>query len=250
MLNYLKRKQLNIIMKKLLLLLFINEIAIAESTIFENEKDGCTIPFFQKDKAPCSNSKKQTLQAIKPIVIEKKESETINKRRIEKKLKTILKKIKVYKKRNESEKEILESELLALKAKFNNYKKEKNRELKSIKSKLYSTKRELKQVKNIKPKVKIVKKTQIVKKVIYKEVPIYIKENPTPTKDIELMDVIVPDEMDIYQLALLYYGDAKKYKELYNINRDIINSDLKVQAGQSIKIPIDLLFKAEPIALN
>jgi len=250
MLNYLKRKQLNKIMKKLLLLLFINEIAIADSTIFKNEKEGCIIPFFQKNKEPCSNSKQQTLQTIKPIVIEKKEVGTINEKRIEKKLKTILKKIKVYKKRNESEKKILESELLVLKAKFNNYKKEKNRELKSIKSKLYSTKRELKQAKNVKPKVKIVKKTKIVKKVIYKEVPIYIEKEPTPPKDIELMNVIVPDEMDIYQLALLYYGDAKKYKELYNINRDIIGSDLKVQAGQSIKIPIDLLFQSKPIALN
>ena len=244
MINYLKKIEFIKTMKKLLLLLFISEISMADSTLFENrsEQEGCTIPFFQKDKTPCSNSKKRTLKVIKPTLIEKKE--------VEKKLKTILKKIKVYKKRNESEKEILESELFALKEKFNKYKREKNIELKSMKSKLYSTKRELKEVKNIKPKVKIVKKTEIVKKVIYKEVPIYIEKEPTPPKNVELMDIIVPDEMDIYQLALLYYGDAKKYKELYEINRDVIGSDLKVQAGQSIKIPIDLLFKSEPMALK
>jgi len=163
---------------------------------------------------------------------------------IKKELINILKKIKLYKKKNKAEKEELQLKLLTLQSLFNHYKIEKQKELKELKSKLHSTNRALKKVKTVKPKIKIIEKTKIVKEIVYKEIEVPV-ELSTPKEESELMEVIVPNGMDIYQLALLYYGDAKKYRELYNINRDIIGSDLKVKGGQSVKVPIDLLFKSE-----
>ena len=64
------------------------------------------------------------------------------------------------------------------------------------------------------------------------------------------VELIVEDEVDIYQLALRYYGDMEEYKRIYLANRDIIGKDLKIVDGMILKIPIMELFEEQPMILN
>ncbi len=203
------KQTLQTIINLIILLLFIHTLSLADTSL----------------------EKKEFKTHIKSITI-KSQNHFIDKKKMKKKLTTILTKVRAYKKKNQQEKEILESELNAL-----------QKELKKVQSNLDSTKKQLKKIKTQKPKIKIVEKTKIVEKIVYKEVEIPVIQEPTLKENVELVEVIVPEGINIYQLALLYYGDAKKYKELYQINKNLIGSDLKIMAGQSINIPIDLLFK-------
>jgi hypothetical protein len=72
------------------------------------------------------------------------------------------------------------------------------------------------------------------------------KNSPCPI----WIEIIVEDGVDIFQLALKYYGDREEYKQIYLSNQDIIGEDLQIVDGMSLKIPITQLFEEQPMILN
>jgi hypothetical protein len=133
-------------------------------------------------------------------------------------LKNALKKIRLYKKRKNSEIERINSRLESIKLEFREYKIEKEREIKNLKSEL----------------------------AIYKKLSKSQKELATST----WIKIVVEDGVDIFQLAIRYYGDRNKYKQIYLANKDIIGDDLQLTDGMSLKIPIIEPFKEQPMFIN
>jgi len=64
------------------------------------------------------------------------------------------------------------------------------------------------------------------------------------------IEIVVEDELDIYQLALKYYGNRDKYQQIYQANKNIIGTDLKIKNGMELKIPITEDFIEQPMFLN
>jgi hypothetical protein len=64
------------------------------------------------------------------------------------------------------------------------------------------------------------------------------------------IEIIVEDGVNIFELALKYYGDREEYKEIYQYNKDTIGENLEIVDGMLLKIPITTLFKEQPMILN
>jgi len=60
----------------------------------------------------------------------------------------------------------------------------------------------------------------------------YVEEIP-----IQINKVEVKKGVDIFQLAIEYYGDEKQYYHIYNANREIVGADLKLKEGMLLEIP-------------
>jgi len=232
--------------------LFANEILYQENT----PKKGCTIPFFETKKISCSSK------------IEKKIQSSKSKRK--KQLSTIFNKIKKYKKKTENEKKQLQEKLDTLQKEFKRYKAKKKREIAKINTKLNITRKKLSENKKklyiIQKKKKVVRKKVIPKKVIRKEIvqkkilpkkkalrkKVVIKKTiPLPiVNHLPWVEIIVEDNINIYQLALRYYGDKTKYREIYSANQHIIGKNLKIYNGMSLRIPMTNQFEEQPMILN
>jgi hypothetical protein len=72
------------------------------------------------------------------------------------------------------------------------------------------------------------------------------KDLPSPL----WIEIIVEDGVNIFELALKYYGDREEYKEIYQYNKDTIGENLEIVDGMLLKIPITTLFKEQPMILN
>jgi hypothetical protein len=222
----------------------------------KHSEQGCTIPFFETKKISCSTK------------IEEKTPNNKSKRKEQ--LYTILDNVKKYKEKNEQEKKKLKQELKALKEAFKHYKAKKHKELKELKGQLKIIKKKLsknkkklrllqKKHKSISKKVvkkKIIKKKVVKKKIIKKKVfpkkvvqQVTIKPLP-PVNNLPWVEIIVENNLNIYQLALKYYGDRERYKEIYSANRHIIGKNLKLHDGMSLRIPMTNQFEEQPMILN
>lgn len=271
-------------MRIILTLLFIGLSPIIANNLLEtgsNKKLGSTIPFFEQDTVNCSKQEaEKKIQA--PIITEKKEVKSKLHENMKTHLTTILHDVKEYKNRSEHENKELTNKLNALKKEFKQYKVQKKRELITINKKLHTTQDELlnkkKKLINIQKVVRKKEKKTILKKntpkivipkiikakittkkiatvthspieeiVVYNETPLII--NPIP-KDTSWVEIVVQDEIDIYQLALLYYGDREKYKDIYVANQEVIGTNFQIYSGMSLKIPMTVLFEEQPMMLN
>jgi len=212
-------------------------------------------------------------------------SQEKQKEKLKSELRIILKDLQNYKAKNEKEIQILKFELNRKKNEFQNYKKNqqklkkllnqkkrrqvsrKNNQYLKLKKQLIETEKKLQ--KNTKRYQKVKKNNQFLKKKIAhikkkkKETIIIspqkkekIKMNvntpiPLPIKnDLPWVEIIVEDNTNIYELALRYYGDSSKYKEIYSANKNIIGKNLKIYNGMSLKIPMTIEFDEQPIILN
>jgi hypothetical protein len=231
---------------------------------------GCTIPFFETKKASCST---------------KTEEKTINRESERKKqLNSILDNIKKYKEKSENEKKKLQEALKNLKKEFQQYKAKKKKELAKISRELKITKKKLSknkkkllqsqkklklaQKKLIRKKVapkKVVHKKSVSKKSVHKKVApkkIVHKKSISKkhvikrikplayVKNLPWVEIVVDNNLNIYQLALKYYGDRERYKEIYSANQHLIGRNLKIHNGMSLKIPMTKQFKEQPMILN
>jgi hypothetical protein len=64
------------------------------------------------------------------------------------------------------------------------------------------------------------------------------------------VEIEVSEDMSIYDLAKLYYGDRSKYKEIYAANMQTIPDNLVLNNGMSLNLPMTSDFKEQPIVLN
>jgi len=249
------------------LLITLNTLIANDLLRQENHSEqGCTIPFFETKKTSCST---------------KTEKKTIAKEsKREKQLTSILNNIKKYKEKNEKEKKKLQDALESLKKEFKRYKATKKRELKKISTQLKTTKKSLskskKKLRSLQKKQKILRKKlaskktspkksvhkkSVPKKIVQKEIipkkqiprkKVVIKKiKPLPpVNNLPWVEVVVENNLNIYQLALKYYGDRERYKEIYSANRHLIGKNLKIYNGMSLKIPMTNQFEEQPMILN
>jgi len=241
-------------MKKILFFLYVVSLQANEQ--------GCTISFFTKEKAPCSAEKKQI--SIAPIIIKKAPKKKANDtKKIEGELRTILKNVKQYKNDNEIERNRLSKELSIMKKKFNNYKIEKDKELKKVKKQLYvSNKKEHEKIKKLKKELYLTnkelddsKKTIILKSIKKQPTTIHkiireMKPIPVLMHNTPWIEITVEDNINIYDLALKYYGDSQEYTKIYAANQNIINNNYQINNGMSLIIPITENFQEQPMMLN
>ena len=271
-------------MKKILVLILIYSISLQAS-----DEEGCTIPFFNQRKSPCKSTKKSNkIITIAPIVIKKTpKKNTIDRKKMERELHNILTEVKEYKNQTEEQKQQLLKELIGMKKEFYQYKLEKSREIKQLRNKLDSNNKKLvkvqKEVKKItKKKKKIIvaniiktpKRTHKVHKVISKmqplPVPIYdtpiietpeithevhkviskMQPLPIPIYDTPWIEITVENNINIYELALKYYGDKQAYKKIYTANQNIIGDDFKIYNGMNLIIPMTTDFEEQGILIN
>lgn len=254
-------------MKTILFLFLIYSInAYANDT----DNQGCTISFFKKE-APCSTPKKKKI-TIEPIIIENSaKKQSITSKDMELKLRTILSDVTQYKNENNIKTNKLMEELNTMKKELKKVKKELDinkkkvnytkkkllKKLVKVKKELYHSNKKIDQTKRalIKTQNKLSKKNIIVKNV-KKETPTIHKTirkmSPSPIVmyDSPWIEIIVENDIDIYELALKYYGDTQAYKKIYVANKNVISDDLKIHNGMSLIIPITETFEEQPLMLN
>jgi len=175
---------------------------------------------------------------------------------------------KIQQKNNSLQKKIIiikkvkKREKVVLKQKIKNIEKEKS----SLQKKITTIKQIKKRDKVvIKRKVKKIEKIVLKKRVQTKPIistsrskikqikppiqePKYITS--LPIKELSWVEIVVDDNINIYELALRYYGDKTKYREIYVANQNIIGKNLKIYNGMSLKIPIAEQFEEQPMILN
>jgi chromosome segregation ATPase len=209
----------------------------------------------------------------------------ISKELVKTELTNILENVKKYKKKNDNTNKKLIEELNALKRKFNTYKIQQKSKIKSVTTQLHQAKKELiknqKQLSNIQKKVTKIKKSEkdvktqlqlteqqlkkkrkellTMKKKVVKikkdEQKIIltstIEELPLPlVNNASWVEIVVEDNINIYELALKYYGDKNKYQDIYVANQHIIGDNFQIHNGMSLKIPMTNKFEEQPMILN
>ncbi|MCK4441467.1 MAG: hypothetical protein KAU90_05635 [Sulfurovaceae bacterium] len=198
-------------MKKFIILLIFNSIyTIANNQILEDNCTNCKAILFNRK---IDNTVTTVLN------LPTKDIEAI--------LENSLKEIRLYKKEKNSEIKKLNNRLENIIKEFTEYKIKKNREIRRLKSEL-----------------------AIYKKNFSENQQELTNTKTYESKPIKWVEVVVEDDIDIFQLALEYYGDRNKYKQIYLTNKDIIGNDLQIVNGMSLKIPITEDFREQPMFLN
>jgi len=167
------------------------------------------------------------------------------------KLITILENLKKFKQEKNNKIITLNQELNLLKKEFSRYKQEKEKKIQEMNHKIKRFKKKLTKKSQVKvekvtfnskkppiivptfvPKIKEVK-SEIVKPKIDK-----ISNNMPKVTNLPWVEIIVEDGLDIYQLALKYYGDENKYKYIYAANQQTLQNNFEITDGMSLKIPM------------
>ena len=164
---------------------------------------------------------------------------------IEKKLTDILKKIKIYKNVKENEINQLQIKMTQMEQEFKKYRQLKEKELKTLKHKLKASyKKKTSPLPEVTP---IINKpiTTIPHVLVHKVITESI-----PTTKISWLKVTVENNLNIYDLALKYYGDAQQYEKIYTANQDIIGEDYQITNDMQLKIPLSNNFEKAPFILK
>ena len=143
------------------------------------------------------------------------------------KLVHILDNLKKFKHEKNSKIKTLSQELNLLKKEFSLYKRTKEKKIKEMSQELKIIRKKLvKREDSNSGKIAL----QSIKTVKPSFMP---KINNLPW-----VEIVVEDGLNIYQLALKYYGDEKKYKYIYAANQQTIQNNYKITDGMSLKIPM------------
>ena len=252
-------------MKTILFLLLIYSTQIFATN---SNQEKSTSSFNQNEKKTLYIKLRQVLNEIK----EYKTKHEIEKKRVIQELSSIKKNFNDYKLEKENEikklkRELylsqqnlnnkpvinhiknnkLSQELNMIKNKFHNYKIERNQEFKKLKREcsIHREKRE-KEVKKLKNELHFnTNKQTNIHKVIKEMKPTALILHKTPW-----IEITVEDNMNIYDLALKYYGDSQEYRKIYRANQNIINHNYQINNGMTLIIPISGNFREQPIVLN
>jgi len=160
---------------------------------------------------------------------------------VEHKLTTILEKIKIYKSVKEKEIQTLKKKLANIEKRFKKYKKTKQKELKLLKHQL---KRNMHvPISSISSSSsKTVKNSPTITNIIV--------NNKHSTEKLPWIKITVSDNLNIYDLALKYYGDAQQYEKIYTANQDIIGQDYQIKNGMQLRLPMTESFENAPYILK
>ncbi|CAA6799306.1 MAG: Unknown protein [uncultured Sulfurovum sp.] len=113
---------------------------------------------------------------------------------------------------------------------------------KNITRKEVQHKQELESVKALQK----IKKVEIPQEVLIHKVINVQKELPR----VPWVEVTVENDINIYDLALKYYGDSQQYEKIYTANQNMISQDYQISNGMSLIIPITDTFEEQPMFIN
>ena len=68
--------------------------------------------------------------------------------------------------------------------------------------------------------------------------------------DTPWIEIIVENNINIYELALKYYGNREAYNKIYTANQNVISDDFQIYDGMSLIIPMTETFEEQPMMLN
>ena len=246
-------KERNILRIFLIILLNFGIILADNLSILKSKDEsvGCKIILSPKDKSKC-NGKSAKKISIAPIVIHNDKDKRIE--QLTKELNSLKKEFMEYKDSKDKDTQKLNDII----KQFVQYKIDKENKIKKLKIKLGSIRKELyKNKRRLITIQKSIKKEHIKKKIRKKKIQKTIKKIVKIKKKKTLerinkpwVEIVVEDDLDIYQLALKYYKDKREYKQIYLANRDIIGKSLKIRNGMSLKIPITDKFEEQPMLIN
>ena len=202
-----------------------------------------------------------------------------------KKLQSILKSIKEYKRKKNNKIKKLEQELQLLKRRFKREENRKDKKIQKLKKALSVSEQKVKKKQNelftfqknkkieVKNTLNIThevillkqhftkeenKKNQELKKELFslkKNIQVKAEEKVIHNAQAlnlpkEWIRIVVRDHLNIYDLALKYYGDSQEYTKIYTANKDVINSNYQINDGMSLIIPMTGTFQEQPMMLN
>ena len=180
---------------------------------------------------------------------------------IQKKLTNTLQNVKKFKKEKNTQIANLNQEINTLRKQFISYQLKKEKEIKKINQQLKQTKKALshsqQKIKQLEPLTQL-KIQNAMEKAMEEPLQLEVQTYDTTIDEIVLpmrinlpwVEIMVEDNIDIYQLALLYYGDVNQYTQIYAANKNIISNNFKVHNGMILKIPITSKFREQPMVLN
>ena len=186
------------------------------------------------------------------------------KKRVENELTTILFKLKAYKKKKDSELETLRQKILSIENRFANYKSKKEQEIEELK-KRQTNSSALSILKDKNQKIKELQqqlastKEQLSQK---NDIITYLNQKLTKENQPQLSTIIqkgtsekwikitVDNDLNIYDLALKYYGDSQEYTRIYTANQNTIDTSYQIRNGMSLKIPVTENFIEQPMMIN
>ena len=186
------------------------------------------------------------------------------KKRVENELTTILFKLKAYKKKKDSELETLRRKILSIENRFANYKSKKEQEIEELK-KRQTNSSALSILKDKNQKIKELQqqlastKEQLSQK---NDIITYLNQKLTKENQPQLSTIIqkgtsekwikitVDNDLNIYDLALKYYGDSQEYTRIYTANQNTIDTSYQIRNGMSLKIPVTENFIEQPMMIN
>ena len=239
-------------MKKYLIILILYSTGIlANSDIVSKEKLKAELLIILKDLQNYKSENEKEIKSLKSkLNTEKKEFQNYKKKTTQN--------LKTYQIDSKKKQQKLQK---LLKQK----KRQKNNQYLKLKKQLIETEKKLQN--NTKRYQKIKKSNQYLKKKIIKmtkepkKVVLYTKQEEVKANlnapialpiqnNLPWVEIIVEDNINIYELALRYYGDSSKYKEIYTANKNIIGKNLRIHNGMSLRIPMTTEFDEQPIILN
>jgi len=239
-------------MKKYLIILILYSTGIlANSDIVSKEKLKAELLIILKDLQNYKSENEKEIKSLKSkLNTEKKEFQNYKKKTTQN--------LKTYQIDSKKKQQKLQKVL-------NQKKRQKNNQYLKLKKQLIETEKKLQN--NTKRYQKIKKSNQYLKKKIIKmtkepkKVVLYTKQEEVKANlnapialpiqnNLPWVEIIVEDNINIYELALRYYGDSSKYKEIYTANKNIIGKNLRIHNGMSLRIPMTTEFDEQPIILN
>jgi seryl-tRNA synthetase len=143
------------------------------------------------------------------------------------KLVHILESLKKFKQEKNSKIETLNHKLNLLKKEFSLYKKVKEKKIKKMSQELKSIRKKLVQKEHSSREKQTSQNIKMLQ-------PSFIPK----INNLPWVEIVVEDGLNIYQLALKYYGDEKQYKYIYAANQQTIPNNYKITDGMSLKIPM------------
>ncbi len=142
-------------------------------------------------------------------------------------------------------KKYVENEFKTILYKVKTYKKEKNTEIITLRKKLNSKEEKIKKLNRqltlVKQQLREKKKIIVSLNEKLNEPIVFSTEDVVDIEDKSSHDwikVTVENNLNIYDLALQYYGDSQEYEKIYIANQNIIGQDYQIKNGMSLKIPI------------
>jgi len=168
--------------------------------------------------------------------------------RIRQNLIITLEKVKKFKQEKNNQIRQLNEELKSFQEKFLKYRIQKEREIKRLRRELRRSKKELAETKEaLNGECETLVWTTAEPLSTLENVSVsgtVQSSTPLPVvSESPWVEVVVDDGMNLYDLALEYYGDRSAYQEIYALNQPKIGTELTLKEGLSLRLPITKDFK-------